>query len=113
MKFFHVATKKDDPDAAGRTQSGELRQRGTAAEKETADYQRRCISAMLNELCAGDADKIKASLITFTKAEKRGYAGVDSVERITPAALPVVYSKLCKKYAERTGKDFVLREEVE
>ena len=111
LKFFHVATKKDDPDNDNRTKSGEIRQKGTAAEKETADYQRKCISAMLNELCAGDAEKIKASLITFTKSDKRGYAGVDSVERITSAALPVVYSKLSKKYTERTGKEFALNKE--
>ena len=111
LKFFHIPTDADDPDAAGRTHAGELRQKGTAAEKETADYQRKCISAMLNELCAGDAEKIKASLITFTKSDKRGYAGVDSVERITSASLPVVYSKLSKKYTDRTGKEFVLNVE--
>lgn len=111
LKFFHVATKKDDPDNDNRTKSGEIRQRGTAAAKETEDYQRKSIAAMLNELCAGDAEKIKASLITFTKSDKRGYAGVDSVERITSAALPVVYSKLSKKYAERTGKEFALNVE--
>ena len=58
-----------------------------------------------------DAEKIKASLVTFTKSDKRGYAGVDSVERITSAALPVVYSKLSKKYTERTGKEFALNVE--
>lgn len=113
LKFFHVATKKDDPDASGRTQSGELRQKGTAAEKETADYHRKSIAAMLNELCAGDSEKIKTSLVSLTKSEKRGYAGVDAVERITPASLPVVYSKLSKKYTERTGKTFALVEEAE
>ena len=35
LKFFHVATKKDDPDNDNRTKSGEIRQRGTAAAKET------------------------------------------------------------------------------
>ena len=111
LKFFHVATKKDDPDNDNRTKSGEIRQRGTAAAKETEDYQRKCIAAMLNELCAGDEEKIKTSLVSLTKSDKRGYAGVDSVARITSAALPVVYSKLGKKYTDRTGKDFVLNVE--
>lgn len=113
LKFFHVATKKDDPDAGNRTQSGELRQRGTQAAKETADYQRRCITQMLTELSGGDAEKFKAGLISMTKSDARGYAGVDEVSRITPAALPAVYNKFCKTYAQRTGHEFVLGEEAE
>lgn len=113
LKFFHVATKKDDPDAGNRTQSGELRQRGTQAGKETADYQRKCITQMLTELSGGDAEKFKAGLISMTKSDARGYAGVDEVSRITPAALPAVYNRFCKTYAQRTGHEFVLREEVE
>lgn len=113
LKFFHVATKKDDPDAGNRTQTGELRQRGTQAAKETADYQRKCITQMLTELSGGDAEKFKAGLISMTKSDKRGYAGVDEVSRITPAALPAVYDKVCKTYAKRTGHEFALREEVE
>lgn len=112
LKFFHVSTKKDDPDNDNRTKSGELRQRGTAAAKETADFQRKAIAQMLTELSGGDAEKFKAGLISMTKSDSRGYPGVDEVSRITPAALPVVYSKFCKTYAQRTGKEFVYREEV-
>ena len=111
LKFFHIPTDKDDPDNDNRTKGGELRQKGTAAAKETEDYQRKSIAAMLNELCAGDEEKIKASLVSLTKSDKRGYAGVDSVARITSASLPVVYSKLSKKYTDRTGKEFVLNVE--
>ena len=113
LKFFHVSTKKDDPDNDNRTKTGELRQRGTQAAKETADYQRRCITQMLTELSGGDAEKFKAGLISMTKSDARGYAGVDEVSRITPAALPAVYNKFCKTYAQRTGHEFVLSEEAE
>lgn len=112
LKFFHIPTDKDDPDNDNRTKSGELRQRGTAAAKETADFQRKAITQMLTELSGGDAEKFKAGLISMTKSDSRGYPGVDEVSRITPAALPVVYSKFCKTYAQRTGKEFVFREEV-
>lgn len=113
LKFFHVSTKKDDPDNDSRTKTGELRQRGTQAAKETADYQRKCITQMLTELSGGDAEKFKAGLISMTKSDKRGYAGVDEVSRITPAALPAVYDRFCKTYAQRTGHEFVLSEEAE
>lgn len=112
LKFFHIPTDKDDPDNDNRTKNGELRQRGTAAAKETADFQRKAITQMLTELSGGDAEKFKAGLISMTKSDSRGYPGVDEVSRITPAALPVVYSKFCKTYAQRTGKEFVFREEV-
>lgn len=108
LKFFHIPTDKDDPDAAGRTQSGELRQRGTQAAKESADYYRKAISAMMTELSGGDEEKFRAGIVSMTKSTARGYAGVEEVSRITDAALPVVYAKLKKNYATRTGKDFAM-----
>lgn len=106
LKFFHVSTKKDDPDAGRRTGTGELSQRGTQAAQETADYHRKAIAAMLTELSGGDEEKFRAGLISMTKSDKRGYAGVDDVAKITPAALPVVYAKFKKRYAERMGREF-------
>ena len=111
LKMFHIPTDKDDPDNDGRTKSGELRQKGTAAAKETADFQRKCIGEMLNEIYSGDGEKIKAGLIAATKAEKRGYPGVDAIEKITPNAVAVVYAKIKKLYETRMGKSFEFKEE--
>lgn len=108
MKFFHIATSKDDPDSDGRTSSGEKRQRGSQAAKETAELCRKGMAKMLNELCAGDPEKIKRSVIAFTKSDSRGYAGVDSVSAISDAAIPIVYRKLKDKYEKKTGHSFVM-----
>lgn len=110
LKFFHIPTDKDDPDAAQRTTRGELQQRGTQASKETADYQRKAIHQMLTELSGGDPEKFKSGLIAMTKSDKRGYAGVDEVEKITPASLPMVYANFRKRYLARTGKEFMYQE---
>lgn len=111
LKFFHVATKKDDPDADPRARSGEKRQRGTAAAQETADYQRRAISQMLAELYAGDAAKIAAGLKAITASKSRGFEGFDDVSRLSAAALPVAYAKIKTAYKARLGKEFVLTTE--
>lgn len=110
LKFFHVATKKDDPDADKRTGAGEKAQRGTQASRETQDFQRRALSQMLSELYAGDEEKIRAGLVAITKSDKRGFAGVDSVDRLSPAALPVTYAKVKKAYESRTGHAFEFKE---
>lgn len=107
MKFFHVPTPKDDPDGDSKTKSGEKSQRGTQAEKETVLMQRAGIQQMLNELCGGDAEKIKTSVVAFTKNDSRQYPGVDSVEKISDLQVKVVYGKVKKKYEERTGHPFV------
>ena len=109
LKFFHVATKKDDPDNDGRTGSGEKRVRGTQAQKEDLDYYRVAIPQMLGELYDGDADKVKAGLLAITKNDSRGFQGVDDVAKLSAAALPVAYAKIKKAYATRLGKDFVLQ----
>lgn len=111
LKFFHVPTRKDDPDNDKRTTTGEKPTRGTAAGKETADYHRRAITQMLTEIYTGDREKMSAGLIAMTKSEARGYAGTDDVAKISPAALAVVYGKLKKHYVTRTGHDFTLKQE--
>ena len=111
LKFFHVATKKDDPDRDPRTGSGEKPQRGTQAGRETQLYQRRALSQMFSELYAGDEAKIRTGLIAITKSDKRGFAGVDSVDKLSPAALPVTYAKVKKTYEDRMGHAFELKEE--
>ena len=108
LKFFHVATKKDDPDNDQRTGSGEKRQRGTQAAKENRAYYNDAITQMLSELYAGDAEKIAAALVAMTKSDARGYAGVDSVDKLSDAAAPVAYAKIKKAYTARTGKEFQL-----
>lgn len=106
MKAFHVPTPKDDPDGDKKTASGEKAQNGTQAEQETVLYQRECIRQMLVELCKGDAETIKKSVIAYTKNDARQYAGVDDVNKISPAQVKVVYGQIKKKYAERTGHEF-------
>lgn len=107
LKFFHVPTRKDDPDADRRTGAGELAQRGTASAREAAAYYRTAIPQMLHEMCGGDEEKIKANYLYCTKAEARGYAGVDNIGEIKDAALPVVYGKVKKAYEKRMGHSFV------
>lgn len=110
LKFFHVPTKKDDPDGDGRTSSGEKRQRGTAAARESADYMRQSVQQMLFELCKGDEEKIKASYIHYTKSDARGYAGVDNIGAVSVSVLPIVYGKVKATYQQRTGRVFLLKE---
>lgn len=111
LKFFHVATKKDDPDSDGRTGSGEKKQRGTQAQKENLDYYRAAIPQMLDELYGGDAEKVKGALVAMTKNDSRGFAGVDNVAKLSAAALPVAYAKVKKTYETRLGKEFALKQE--
>lgn len=111
LKFFHVATKKDDPDSDGRTQTGEKKQKGTAAAKETAEYYRAAIPQMLTELYSGDAEKMKNGLVAVTKNDARGYAGVDDAAKLTEAQLPVIYAKIKKTYETRMKHPFELKKE--
>jgi hypothetical protein len=108
LKFFHIGTSKDDPDNDGKTGKGEKSQKGTQAAKETADYCRKAVSQMVNELCGGDDEKVKQTLILFTKNDSRQYAGVDSVDKVTDAAVQVLYAKIKKTYEKKTGKAFAM-----
>lgn len=113
MKYFHVPTPKDDPDSDSTTRSGEKKVKGTQAAKETAEYQRKAILQMLTQLCAGDAEKIKLSVVAFTKNDKAGYPGVYMIEDISTAALPIVYAGIVTAYKKKTGADFVFKTEDE
>jgi hypothetical protein len=107
MKAFHVPTKKDDPDNDGSTKSGEKKQRGTQAAKETRDYQRSAVAQIVKFFATGDTTE--ATIVQYyTKNDAQGYAGVTTVAEISDAALPVVYSKMAKGFQKRTGKEFVL-----
>ena len=113
LKFFHVPTKKDDPDADPRTAGGEKKIGGTQAARENREYYTRAITQMLGDLYSGDAGKIRAGLLAVTRNESRGYAGVDSVAEISPAALPIVYKNIKATYESRTGRKFELRAQEE
>lgn len=113
LKFFHVPTKKDDPDNEGRTGTGEKKQRGTQAAKENAIMYRSAIPAMMNELYRNDVEKIKAAYVASTASKSRGYAGVDNIDGITDAALPVVYGKISDAYEKRVGHKFEFHGEGE
>lgn len=111
MKLFHVPTSKDDPDSDGKTGSGEKKQHGTQAAKENQDYMRKALQQILTTLYGTDAEKIKATIVLNTKNDARQYAGVDSIDAISSAALPVVYSKIKSAYEKRTGQAFVYKED--
>ena len=111
LKFFHVPTRKDDPDAGGRTRTGELRQAGTQAAKENEDYYRKAISQILFVITGGDEEKTKQAVLTWTRNDARGYAGVETIDAITVPALAVVYAKAKTQYQKRTGREFELQSE--
>ena len=113
MKFFHVPTPKDDPDGDKRTGTGEKAQRGTQAERENILYFRKAIPQMLGELFGTDEAKLKAAYIGLTKSDKRGYHGVDNLDAIKDATLPIVYASLKKQYEQRVGHAFELKAEQE
>lgn len=106
LKFFHLPTDEDDPDTSARNKSGEGKQRGTAAQKETGQYCRAAIRQMLSELYAGDRDKLQAAMISLTKNDSRQYPGVDDPDKLSDPLSQVVYGKLKPQYEKRTGKVF-------
>lgn len=113
LKFFHVPTKKDDPDNDRRTLNGELRAAGTAGGRETADFCRKAVAQIMTALYGEDAEKVKAALLFLTKSDKRGYAGVDSVEQLSDAQAAVTYAKAKKQYEKRMNREFVFDAEKE
>lgn len=112
LKFFHVPTKKDDPDGGGRTQKGEPVQRGTQAAKENVLYWRAAITQILQEICGGSEELMASALVTWTKNDSRGYAGVKTVGEISNAGLPVIYNKAVKQYEKRIGRAFELKKDA-
>lgn len=108
MKFFHVPTKKDDPDSAGRTRSGELYARDTQAGLESRKAIRAAIAQIVQELTGGDPEKMRTAYLTWTRNDKKQYAGVDNLDAISDVALGMVYNLAKKQYEKRTGKVFEL-----
>lgn len=106
LKFFHVPTRKDDPDNDRRTRTGELQASGTGGGRETADYCRKAISQIMRELYGEDAEKVKAAMLFLTKSDKRGYAGVDSVDKLSDPQASVVYAKAKAQYQKRLNREF-------
>lgn len=113
LKFFHVPTRKDDPDNDRRTRTGELPLSGTNGGRETADYCRKAISQIMRELYGDDAEKVKAAMLFLTKSDKRGYAGVDSVDALSDPQAAVVYAKAKNQYTKRMNREFVFDAEKE
>mgnify|MGYP002550423107 CR=1 FL=1 len=113
LKFFHVPTRKDDPDNDRRTRTGERPLSGTAGGRETADFCRKAVAQIMTALYGEDAEKVKAALLFLTKSNKRGYAGVDSVEQLSDAQAAVTYAKAKKQYEKRMNREFVFDTEKE
>lgn len=111
MKYFHVPTPKDDPDGDSRNKKGELKVKGTQAEKELLERNKKAIEQMVNELCAGDTEKTKQTMIAFTKNDARQYAGVDNISKVSELAISTLYGKVKKTYEQKTGKIFELIQE--
>ncbi|MDL2248375.1 ERF family protein [Tyzzerella sp. OttesenSCG-928-J15] len=106
LKFFHIPTSKDDPDSDGRIKSGEKTQRNSQAQKETAEYHKLAIMQMLKELSGGDNEKTKVALLALTSNKDKNIAGVNDIELVKPLALPVLYAKTKRLFADRKGKEF-------
>jgi hypothetical protein len=106
LKQFHIGTPNDDPDADQRTKSGEKTQRGTQAEKENNLYFRRAIRQMAEEMAAGDESRLAAIYLFATKDESHQYAGVEFLDKISDAALKIVYPRMKGTYKKKTGKEF-------
>ena len=112
LKFFHIPTRKDDPDGDARTRRGEKKQKGTQAEKENNEYMRKAAALMLNDIYH-DAGMIGRALQAMTKNDANNYPGVCSPDELSDAQLPVIYARLKKEYPKRTGKQFEMPKEDE
>ena len=67
----------------------------------------------MTALCGEGSEKVKAALLFLTKSDKRGYAGVDSVEQLSDAQAAVTYAKAKKQYEKRMNREFVFDAEKE
>jgi hypothetical protein len=108
LKQFHIATPKDDPDGDGRTQTGEKKLKGTQAGAELAEYHAKAIAQMALWFAKGDAAKVGEVIKFYAKG------GIEKVENIKPAALPVVYAQMAAEYKKRNnGAELKLKETEE
>ena len=108
LKVFHVATPKDDPDGDSTTKSGEKKQKGTQAARETADLHKKSISQIATLFASGGKATVEEVIIYYTKNDAANYPGVKTVDEISAAALPVVYANMCTAYEKKMGKKFQL-----
>ena len=113
LKVFHIATPKDDPDGDATTKSGEKKQTGTQAAKETADLQRKSIQQIAEAFAVTGKTTAAATIKFYTKNDAKGYPGVESVKEISVTALPVAYQTFKAAYKKLTGHDFEFKAEDE
>jgi hypothetical protein len=113
LKFFHIPTDKDDPDGDATTKSGEKKQQGTQAAKETADLQRKSIQQIAEAFAVTGKTTAAATIKFYTKNDAKGYPGVESVKEISVTALPVAYQTFKAAYKKLTGHDFEFKAEDE
>jgi hypothetical protein len=108
LKLFHIPTPKDDPDADGTTKTGEKKLKGTQGGKELAEFHAKSIKQLALWFAKGDAAKVGEVIKFYAKG------GIDKVENIKPAALPVVYAQMAAEYKKRNnGAEFKLKETEE
>lgn len=108
LKFFHVPTKKDDPDADKRSTTERT---APVVTPQNAEYYRTAIEQMLTEVSGGDTAKFEMALLSMTESKKYGYAGVKTIAEITDAALQTTYGKTKRAYEKKMGKPFELKKE--
>jgi hypothetical protein len=113
LKVFHIATPKDDPDGDATTKSGEKKQKGTQAAKETADLQRKSIQQIAATFASGGKATAEEVITHYTKNDAANYPGVKTVDEISATALPVVYANMKTAFKKRTGNEFEYKPEDE
>ena len=99
LKFFHIPTTKDDPDADTRTAKGEKSQRNTAAQQETVHDCRRWMNDIADKIVGGDSSKLEEFFIWLTK----DYKGAGD---IPDAIVPVFYGKAKSAYLKKLGQPY-------
>lgn len=111
LKFFHVPTEKDDPDATKRRKDGQEKMRGTEAGRETNERMRLEIKQIAEELSKNNEERKEALIKALTEDKKNEYEGVKKIEEIKDAALGVILNKARNTYQKTTGKKYIFKEE--
>ena len=109
LKLFHIPTPKDDPDSEGAGK--EKKQKGTQAAKETADLQRKSIKQIAEAFAETGKITAAEAIKFYTKNDANKYPGVESVDEISAAALPVAYQTFKAAYKKLAGHDFEFKAE--